>query len=96
MPPTKKKSVRMSRATTKKASVKKSSALHEHFHKDGTLWARGELKAGVMEGHWEWFRKDGSLMRSGSFLHGEQVGDWTTWAKDGSVVKVTRMKPAKR
>ena len=74
---------------------KKSSAgVHEHFHKDGSLWARGELKAGVMEGYWEWFRKDGSLMRTGSFARGVQVGDWTTYAKDGRLVKVTTMKPA--
>ena len=67
--------------------------VHQHFHKDGSLWARGELKAGVMEGYWEWFRKDGSRMRSGSFANGVQVGEWTTYAKDGSVVKVTTMKP---
>ena len=66
---------------------------YEHFHKDGSLWARGELKAGAMEGYWEWFRKDGSLMRAGSFVRGVQVGDWTTYAKDGSIVKVTTMKP---
>ena len=73
----------------KKSAIK----LHEHFHKDGSLWARGELKKGVMEGYWEWFRKDGSRMRSGSFAHGVQVGEWTTYAKDGSIVKVTAMRP---
>jgi len=74
--------------------VRKKSAtkVHEHFHKDGSLWARGELKDGVMEGYWEWFRKDGSRMRSGSFAHGEQSGEWTTYRKDGSIVKVTAMK----
>jgi antitoxin component YwqK of YwqJK toxin-antitoxin module len=72
---------------------KSATRLHEHFHKDGTLWARGILKAGVMEGDWEWFRKDGSLMRTGSFSRGVQVGDWTTYAKDGRVVKVTTMRP---
>jgi len=73
----------------KKSAVK----LHEHFHKDGSLWARGELKNGIMEGYWEWFRKDGSLMRSGSFAHGDPVGEWTTYRSDGSIVKVTTMKP---
>jgi len=73
----------------KKSAVK----LHEHFHKDGSLWARGELKNGVMEGYWEWFRKDGSRMRSGSFAHGDQVGEWTTYRADGSIVRVTTMKP---
>lgn len=76
---------------------RKTSAtnVHEHFHKDGSLWARGELVAGVMEGYWEWFRKDGSLMRAGSFTKGVQVGEWTTYARDGRVVKVTTMKPKK-
>jgi antitoxin component YwqK of YwqJK toxin-antitoxin module len=72
---------------------KPAAKAHEHFHKDGSLWARGELRAGMMEGCWEWFRKDGSVMRTGSFAHGVQVGEWTTYAKDGSIVKVTRMKP---
>ena len=75
------------------ARKKSATKLHEHFHKDGSLWARGELKAGVMEGYWEWFRKDGSLMRTGTLSHGVQVGEWTTYAKDGSIVKVTAMKP---
>lgn len=64
----------------------------EHHHKDGSLWARGQMKGGVMVGYWEWFRKDGSKMRSGSFEGGEQVGEWTTYDKTGRVVKVTRMK----
>jgi antitoxin component YwqK of YwqJK toxin-antitoxin module len=69
---------------------------HEHFHKDGSLWARGELTDGVMTGYWEWFRKDGSLMRSGSFDRGVQIGEWTTYDRHGRVVKVTQMKPAAR
>ena len=69
---------------------------HEHFHKDGSLWARRELSGKVMTGYWEWFRKDGSLMRSGSFANGEQVGDWTTYDKTARVVKVTSMKPKKK
>lgn len=81
------------RATAKKATGKQASNLHEHFHKDGSLWARGELRDGVMQGHWEWFRKDGSRMRAGSFVDGKQTGEWTTYASNGRVVKVTRMKP---
>ena len=69
--------------------------IHEHFHKDGSLWARGELVDGVMTGYWEWFRKDGSLMRSGSFENGVKVGKWTTYDRTGRVVKVTTMKFAK-
>jgi len=72
---------------------KSASKAHVHYHKDGTVWARGRLQKGLMTGYWEWFRKDGSLMRSGSFAHGAQVDDWTTYARDGRVVRVTPMKP---
>ena len=72
---------------------KPATKVHEHFHKDGSLWARGELKGGVMEGYWEWFRKSGSRMRTGWFSHGVQVGEWATYREDGSIVKVTVMKP---
>ena len=68
---------------------------HVHYHKDGTVWAKGRMTDGVMTGYWEWFRKDGTLMRSGSFENGEQVGEWTTYDKNGKVVKVTTMKPKK-
>lgn len=37
----------------KKAKAKE----HIHYHKDGTIWAKGELTDGVMTGYWEWFRK---------------------------------------
>ena len=65
---------------------------HVHRHKDGTLWATGEMLDGQMTGYWEWFRKDGSKMRSGTFVNGAQVGEWTTFDKTGRVVKVTTMK----
>jgi antitoxin component YwqK of YwqJK toxin-antitoxin module len=67
-----------------------------HYHKDGSLWAKGQLLDGVMVGYWEWYRKDGSRMRSGYFEAGEQVGEWTTYDKTGAVVKVTRMKPKEK
>ena len=66
---------------------------HIHYHKDGTIWAKGQLLDGVMAGYWEWFRKDGTIMRSEFFENGDQVGEWTTYDKDGRVVKVTTMKP---
>jgi antitoxin component YwqK of YwqJK toxin-antitoxin module len=66
---------------------------HVHYHKDGTIWAKGQMIDGVMAGYWEWFRKDGTIMRSGSFENGEQAGEWTTYDKNGRVVKVTTMKP---
>jgi len=63
------------------------------YHKDGTVWAKGQMAGDDMAGYWEWFRKDGSKMRSGSFTKGVQVGEWKTYRKDGSIVKVTMMKP---
>ena len=72
--------------------TKPSAKAHEHFHKDGSLWARGVLKDGVMEGYWEWFRKDGTKLRSGYFKDGKQVGEWTTYDAKGKVYKVTKMK----
>lgn len=72
------------------------STPHTHYHKDGSIWAAGQLDGDVMTGYWEWFRKDGSLMRTGHFENGAQVGEWTTYATDGRVVKVTRMKPPAR
>ena len=76
----------------KKAKAKE----HLHYHKDGTLWAKGQTTDDVMTGYWEWFRKDGSKLRSGSFdASGEQVGEWTTYDKQGEVYKVTSMKTKK-
>lgn len=66
-----------------------------HYHKDGTLWAKGQTIGGVMTGYWEWYRKDGSKMRTGYFEDGKQVGEWSTYAGDGRVVKVTVMKRKK-
>lgn len=62
----------------------------EKLHRDGSLWARGQLYHGAMHGHWEFFRKDGSLMRSGSFDRDGQVGEWITYDKDGVPYKVTQ------
>ncbi len=76
----------------KKKNVAKE---HLHYHKDGSLWAKGQRLDEVMVGYWEWFRKDGTKMRSGSFDNGEQIGDWTTYDKHGAVYKVTKMNPKK-
>jgi antitoxin component YwqK of YwqJK toxin-antitoxin module len=65
----------------------------EHYHKDGSLWAKGTLRDGEQHGYWEFFRKDGTRLRSGHFERGVQVGEWTTYDKDGAPYKVTRMKP---
>jgi antitoxin component YwqK of YwqJK toxin-antitoxin module len=81
---------------TKKAYTKADAPReHLHYHKDGSLWAQGQMQGNVMVGFWVWFRKNGSRLRSGSFEKGVQVGEWTTYDKDGNVYKVTVMKAKK-
>lgn len=79
-------------------TVKKKARLEEHihYHKDGSIWARGQLQDGVMAGYWEWYRKDGVRMRSGYFEKGVQCGEWTTYDRKGAIFKVTQIKPKKR
>ncbi len=72
---------------------RKSIVPFTQLHKDGTVWARGQVDGDTPVGYWEWFRKDGTKLRSGHFEAGEQTGDWTTYDKKGEVYKVTRMKP---
>lgn len=62
---------------------------YEHYHQDGTLWAKGKVANGKMEGAWTWFRKDGSLMREGTFKNGAQTGKWSTFDRKGKLMKVT-------
>lgn len=62
------------------------------YHNDGSIWAKGQMENGVMEGYWEWFRKDSTKMRSGHFKKGVQVGEWITYDKKGKVYKITQMK----
>ena len=64
---------------------------HIEYHKDGSVWAKGQLANGAPEGYWEWFRKDGTKMRSGYFEDGTQVGEWITYDKQGQLYKVTNM-----
>jgi hypothetical protein len=66
---------------------------HTEYHKDGSIWAKGQTIDGVPTGYWEWFRKGGTKMRSGTFEKGQQVGEWTTYDPKGKVYKVTVMKP---
>ena len=66
---------------------------HTEYHKDGSVWAKGQKLDGELHGYWEWFRKDGTRMRSGHFDRGARVGDWTTYDKDGAVYKVTTIRP---
>lgn len=77
------------------ANKKTSRKEHIHYHKDGSVWAKGQTENGVAVGYWEWFRKDGTKLRSGHLENGEQVGEWTTYDKNGKVYKVTQIKPKK-
>lgn len=69
---------------------------HIEYHKDGSIWAKGQTSKDVPVGYWEWFRVDGTRLRSGHFDKGVQTGEWTTYDKLGNVYKVTRMKGEKK
>ena len=86
---------RAGKTSKKSAKVAKKAAAKPHVihHRDGSLYARGQMLDGQMHGFWSFFRKDGSIMRSGSFDRGVQNGTWTTYGNDGRPVKVTEMKP---
>ncbi|MEK6479692.1 hypothetical protein WJR50_19270 [Catalinimonas sp. 4WD22] len=64
---------------------------YTHYHKEGSVCARGKMLGEQMHGYWEWYRKDGSLKRSGYFDEGKQVGEWITYDQEGKVHKVTNM-----
>lgn len=74
--------------TSKKVQKKK----YIKYHNDGSIWAKGTLAGGKMDGYWEWFRKDGTKMRSGYFNKNKQVGEWVTHDKKGKVYKVAQMR----
>lgn len=69
---------------------------HTVYHKDGSIWAKGELEGGKMEGYWKWYRKDGSKMRTGYFKNGEQVGEWMTYDRNEKLVKKTSFDKKKK
>jgi antitoxin component YwqK of YwqJK toxin-antitoxin module len=83
----------MAKKPRKKSAAKTDEQLL--YHKDGSLWARGEKLAGELHGYWEWYRKDGTRMRSGYFAHGVQCGEWITYDNAGKVYKVTQLKSSK-
>ncbi len=68
-------------------------AEHVRYHRDGSVWAKGQMLDGKQTGYWERFRKNGTRMRSGTFAPGQQVGAWTTYDQTGAVYKVTTFKP---
>ncbi len=57
------------------------------YHKNGSVWAKGQTTDGISVGYWEFFRKDGTRLRSGYFKNGEQVGEWTLMTR---MAKCTR------
>ncbi len=59
------------------------------YHKNGRIWAKGDMEDGQCEGYWEWFREDGTKMRTGYFEKGKQVGEWITYDKVGKIVKTS-------
>jgi uncharacterized protein YdhG (YjbR/CyaY superfamily) len=63
--------------------------IHKVYHKDGSLWAKGNMEGKNMEGYWQWFRKDGTKMRTGYFKTNKQIGDWKTYDKLEKLVKIT-------
>lgn len=77
------------------ASAKDKREAFTQYHKDGSVWAKGQVRGDVPVGYWEWFRKDGTIMRSGHFEDGLPVGEWTTYDKKGAVYKVTDKKAGK-
>jgi hypothetical protein len=76
------------------AVPKPSSETEEHlqYHRDGSLWVKGQTLDGLATGYWEWFRRNSIRMRSGFFERGKQIGEWTTYDRAGAVYKVTTMK----
>jgi antitoxin component YwqK of YwqJK toxin-antitoxin module len=70
--------------------AKEKPQRHIVYHRDGSVWAKGQTMNDVPVGYWEWFRKEGSRMRSGTFdQSGSQTGEWTTYDRNGEVHKVT-------
>ncbi len=63
---------------------------HVTYHKDGSIWAKGDMLDGQMDGYWEWFRKDGTKLRTGHFKKGKQTGEWVTYTKEGKAHKITQ------
>jgi antitoxin component YwqK of YwqJK toxin-antitoxin module len=76
----------------KESHETKRDGLNRVYHKDGSVWAKGNMIDGTPDGYWEWFRKSGVILRSGHFEKGKQMGEWITYDKNGSVYKVTQMK----
>ena len=79
------------------AKAKKKPQQHTVYHRDGSIWGKGQILDGIPVGYWEWFRKEGTRMRSGTFdLDGAQTGEWTTYDRKGAVYKVSSMDRKKK
>lgn len=63
------------------------------YHKDGSIWNKGQMLDGKMHGYWRFYRKGGgAIMRSGSFDRGVRTGEWVTYDAEGKVYKITVLK----
>ncbi len=58
--------------------IRTPAKAHKTYHNDGSLWAKGTMKGGKMEGYWEWFRKpartERGSARSGRPMAGNKRG----------------------
>jgi antitoxin component YwqK of YwqJK toxin-antitoxin module len=60
------------------------------YHANGkTIWSKGRIIDGKVEGYWEWYRIDGTIKRSGHFNNGEPVGEWITYDSNEKPYKTT-------
>lgn len=48
--------------TFKKSTNPEDENDYIHYHKDGSVWAKGKRINDIPEGYWEWFRKDGTKL----------------------------------
>ncbi len=80
--------------TTKPVPDKRSEIIDGFtikYHANGkTIWSKGKVVDGKVDGYWEWYRLDGTIKRSGYFDRGEPVGEWTTYDQSGNVYKVSK------
>ena len=61
-------------------------------HRNGTIKAKGHMKAGELEGILGVVQKRRHQNAFGILWEWQQVGEWTTYDGKGKIVKVTKMK----
>lgn len=58
---------------------------YERFYRDGSVFGRGEYRAGVWHGPFESFYQDGSVWMRGRYVDGDLDGPYRAFAEDGAV-----------